>query len=352
MITGINYEELNKQNILNKISEYDIYKFYIGHNFELGKPFSSPLRDDKNPSFNIYKPKVGYTNNLYFKDFGGESGNVFDFVCDLHKIPRNLAKACFIINKDFKLGLVNNPSLIYTKNNTFDNFIRTNKIKKRNSPIIEIKYKHPEIFDIEYWAKGNISTDTLKLFNVYCAEEIWLKNDEGPFKLMMKHKKENPIYVYPFNQRFKIYRPFAKVDNNEIKWLSNINSFDIQGLNQLRYQKDYLIITKSLKDVMCLYELGYDAIAPHSEGSYIPEEIMNDLKKHYKHFIVFYDNDDPGVKASRKLTELFNLHYFNIPKIYLEKYGIKDSYDFISIIGSELLVKMITSKLINLKIKP
>jgi hypothetical protein len=40
----------------------------------------------------------------------------------------------------------------------------------------------------------------------------------------------------------------------------------LQGLEQLRYESNLLIITKSKKDVMVYDLLEYESVAPHSES--------------------------------------------------------------------------------------
>ena len=40
--------------ILSKVTEYDIYSAYIG-NFKVGMIYNSPFRQDKNPSFGLFR---------------------------------------------------------------------------------------------------------------------------------------------------------------------------------------------------------------------------------------------------------------------------------------------------------
>ena len=56
---------------------------------------------------------------------------------------------------------------------------------------------------------------------------------------------------------------------------------------------DYLVITKSLKDCMCLYEYGIPAIAPNSENLFITDKQYQKLKQKYRKIFLFYDNDLP-----------------------------------------------------------
>ena len=46
---------------------------------------------------------------------------------------------------------------------------------------------------------------------------------------------------------------------------------------------DSVVITKSLKDVMCLYEYGISAIAPCSENMFLTDSQYEKLKNRFKH---------------------------------------------------------------------
>lgn len=68
---------------------------------------------------------------------------------------------------------------------------------------------------------------------------------------------------------------------------------------------DFIVITKSLKDVMCLYEYGIPAIAPCSENQFLTKDQYNRLLAHYDRIYLFFDNDLPGVSNMRKLKKQF-----------------------------------------------
>lgn len=58
---------------------------------------------------------------------------------------------------------------------------------------------------------------------------------------------------------------------------------------------DLLVITKSLKDVMCLYEYGITAIAPCSENEFLTDTQYQKVKSKFKHITLLWDNDYAGV---------------------------------------------------------
>jgi len=94
-------------------------------------------------------------------------------------------------------------------------------------------------------------------------------------------------YAFKFKDRYKIYAPYDK----ENKWLSNTRKTDIQGYSQLPTKGERLIITSSLKDVMCLNAAGYHSIALQSEMEVPDEKLISKLKDRFKTIEILYDND-------------------------------------------------------------
>lgn len=72
-----------------------------------------------------------------------------------------------------------------------------------------------------------------------------------------------------------------------------------------RVTKDFLVITKSLKDVMALYEFDIPAIAPCSENLFVTEAQYNRLKNKFKKIFLLYDLDIPGVQAAKRIKKQF-----------------------------------------------
>ena len=75
------------------------------------------------------------------------------------------------------------------------------------------------------------------------------------------------IYGYydKMGEIYKIYQPKQK----SLKFIK-VKSH-LQGLDQLKYNKDFLIICSSLKDALCVlsFNFGLEAIAPDSENTMI-----------------------------------------------------------------------------------
>jgi hypothetical protein len=69
-----------RQAILSRVTQYEIYSYYLGHAFQIGVTFKSPFREDASPSFNIYRNPQN--NDLLHKDFGDPRfvGDCFSFI--------------------------------------------------------------------------------------------------------------------------------------------------------------------------------------------------------------------------------------------------------------------------------
>ena len=285
--------------ILSKVTEYDIYAKYIGQ-FKVGMIYNSPFRKDKNPSFVIYYSKR--TKQLLFKDHGtGECGNVIKFVSLFTgKTEYNDILSDIVDN----LNITNNTKLVSSK-----------KYIPSTETVIGVVRQEFTDVDINYWKQFNISINTLKKFNVNSIK-YYLCNRivKGTYK------RENPMYAYKVYNNFKIYRPLA---DKYTKWRNNLTDYDIQGYEQLPQKGDILFITKSMKDVMCLHEMGYPAVSPSSESTFLPKDVLEQLKTRFKRIIILFDRDVAGVKRSRKLSRETGLEAIFINK----KFKAKDVSD-------------------------
>lgn len=285
--------------ILSKVTEYDIYAKYIGQ-FKVGMIYNSPFRKDKNPSFGIYYSKR--TKQLLFKDHGtGECGNVIKFVSLFTSKTEYNDILSDIVDK---LNITNNTKLVSSKQ----------YIPPTETVIGVVRQEFTDV-DINYWKQFNISINTLKKFNVNSIK-YYLCN--GIVK--GTYKRENPMYAYKVYNNFKIYRPLA---DKYTKWRNNLTDYDIQGYEQLPQKGDILFITKSMKDVMCLHEMGYPAVSPSSESTFLPKDVLEQLKTRFKRIIILFDRDTAGVKRSRKLSRETGLEAMFINK----KFKAKDVSD-------------------------
>lgn len=305
-----------KEAILKRVTEYEIYSFYLGHAFQIGIPFSSPFRKDPNPSFGVFQSK--YYNGLLHKDQGDARyvGNCFSFVSQLYN-NISYKEALQLVQRDMYLGKLRRY-LSYSERKPTE---KTTKLSK----LIQFEpNSNFTNFERKYWDDIGLTKEWLKFFNIHKTNRLFINGVET-----WTSTTSNPIFIYKIFDKMKCYRPFEK--NKSWKWLSNTSRYDIQGWEQLPENNDEetLIITKSLKDVAVLRTLGYLAIAPPAESVLIPPAAMKLLRDQYniKKFILLYDRDHGGMVGARKMFIKYRGEY-NISFKFLDKSIPKDISDF------------------------
>lgn len=264
-------------------------------------------------------------DRYFFKDFSTDiGGDSTFFVSKIFSISKGEA-----INKiitDYKAHLSNKG------------YSNTPTIKQRSSYALEsYDTRGWTQRDADYWLEYGIDSYILEEYNVKPLSSFtFSKNEDGEYSIFTTQK----AYVYGYfrsdNTLYKIYQPY----NKEKKFMKLATY--IQGMDQLKFDQDTLIIASSLKDGMCLKKLKYpiEFIAPDSEGSVIRSEIISYLKSRYKKIICMFDNDTAGINAMKKYKELYDLPSVILP---MEK----DVSDSVKKHGQKL-VKRILTPLLNL----
>ena len=293
---------MSLRDLLDKLDDYTIYSYYLG-SFKPGKLMNSPLRsDDKMPSFAIFPSKTG---GLLFKDHGtGESGNALKFI----KLYKGIQTRNELERELLRIVRLSNPtSNVATVTRTYT--------PRGDTDIGIVRQPFTEV-DKKYWKQFHISIDTLKKFNVFSIKYFLCNR-----VVRGTYKEDSPMYAYKVYDKFKIYRPLA---SKYTKWRTNLTNRYVQGLAELPQEGgNLLIITKSLKDVMCLYEMGFSAIAASSETTFIPEDILQSLRSKWNHVVILYDRDRTGMLKSRDYNKRYKLDCIFVHK----KFKAKDISD-------------------------
>tara|TARA_R100001086_G_scaffold198857_1_gene115148 strand:- start:3227 stop:4192 length:966 start_codon:yes stop_codon:yes gene_type:complete len=287
---------LSGPSILSKIDSFTLFCYYLDYSPEIHQRYISPLRDDDtNESFALFEARDG---TFKYHDFGtGETGDVFALVAGLYGCTYQEALAK--VNSDFGLGFNGEKP-------------KDLQIQKR-IPVIKPKRKLQVTTKKtlsnrgkRYWDQYHITQSVLDLYNV--REVEWLHFDDKSFM------PSSLAFDYRIGNYHKIYQPY----NSKYKFISSYPRTYVEGFLQLKYKSDTLIITKSLKDVMCLYILGWEAISPKSENTPISDFILNKLKSKYKYIYLLFDNDNAGKLGANR---------YDFPEIYMK--SAKDISDVI-----------------------
>lgn len=321
-------EPLTKENIFKRISSYDIFRTYCDNFVEVGAMFKSELREDSNPSCCISFIK----GDLLYKDFGEDSYRSIDYVCRKYNItyPEALQK----INEDFNLGLGGTATVSKKYDYKIPKIGGKPAFSEKKPTIIKIKTRKWNTADKNFWYKRYyITSKTLELFDVKPISHFWINDDmfiadECSYSYDFYWNSTKDIFYR------KIYQPYSQ----KLKWVSN-GGKAVQGEGVLPNKGNLLIITKSLKDVIVMYNLGFTAISPVSETSFLPSSYFLKQGKRFEKIILFFDSDDTGLKKAQEFSQKFNIDYKYIPL----EYNIKDISDFIEKRGIEESKELLTN---------
>ena len=315
--------KVTRELLLSKNSQETYFEHYLGVPVKKGL-FRSPsvIRSDANPTCSFYKNK---NNILMYKDFAGPT---FDFIgCVMYLFNCNYYNALRIIAHDFNIIPIadiprNPPKIQYT--NTV--------LEKTSKSRIEVELKEFSEKELKWWEGFGVSKNTLKKFQVYSIKSIFLN---GVY--FSSSSESSPIYGYyggTVSDGTELWRLYMPTKRN-YRFLSNWSQEMIQGSKQLPKSGEFVVITKSMKDVMSLYEFGITAIAPNSENLFLTEPQYNKIKSRFNQVYLLYDRDLPGVKSANKIRKKFKeVKVLLTPKTkdfsdYVKKYGIMKTFKLV-----------------------
>ena len=324
--------KITKDFILSKVNQESIMQHYTNNDVNSKKLFTSCLRNDHKVTVGYYKSKSGI---LYMHDFAtNEHLDCWNVVMRLFNC--NYYEALNIIAKDF--NLINGEH----KESTFKIIP---EIKETQSAKIQVQIKCYTEKELEWWSQYGIDKKLLKKYHVYSLQHVFLNGE-----LKFTSSEQCPIYGYYFGKdknredKFKIYFPLKK----DYRFIGNLTQKILQGYKQLRESSDLLIINKSMKDTIACRVLGYDSVSPNSETTFPNEKQIEEFKKRFKHILIVFDNDKPGLHNLWLVRKRYpELNYFWIPK----SLGAKDLTDLIKLKGLEEVKKLVNQFMSNYKFK-
>ena len=251
-------DHLSRDVILSKITEYDIFRYYCSPFKELNTKFCSDLRMDKTPTVSIIK----WNNKLLYKDFGYEEHTLDCFAYIQTKYNVKFFDCLRIIDTDFNLKLASKKDAIaFTKG--YLGYKYNKIIEDKKVVVIKKKKRSWNKKDKDFWTKYGIDKKILNKFEVEPLDYYWVNYS--------RFKCNSITYSYKIGDKYKIYAPYC-----DVKWTSNTSKRHVQGFQQLPNKGDIIIITSSLKDVMCLFALEYYSIALQSEMQMPEEDMINE----------------------------------------------------------------------------
>lgn len=316
--------KITKEFLLSKNNEETYMTYYLGIPVKKGL-FKSPLRSDNHVTCSFFRGKSG---NLYFKDFASGKCLTFEGVV-MEKYGCNYSTALKIIANDFG----------YTHNSTQKKTVKIQpKFEEEKQTFIQVEIKDFTESELKWWNSFGITKDILNKFKVFSCKTVFLNGN-----IYAQSAQHSPIYGYYFGKKenieqWRIYMPKRK----EFRFIGNVSTKTIQGYKQLPKNGKLVVITKSMKDVICLYSLGISAIAPNSETQFVTDKVLEELKQRFKYVALLYDNDLTGVRFTNKIRKQ---HPELIVTLIPRNTGAKDISDYYHMYGKEKTHELIKSSI-------
>lgn len=328
---------ITKDYILKRVSEEEIFRRYLGIAPDYTNTFCNPLREDTSPGCGFYVDKF---DRIKFKDHS------WGFNWDCFNVVEYLYKTDF---KGAMIRVATDFGLLETGGHVVD-VVAQRIIRKKDKLGLRIKKRDWVKIDKEIWFDRYYQTrNDLHFHDTFPISHAWYERNGilEPFYDFSKSPNQ-PGYAYCFGGfDYKLYFPLQQKDKKFRQSRGDI----IQGLNQLPETGHILIITKSMKDVMCINKLGKDlgiyAIAPMSETQMINVDLVENLKTRFDYIFTLFDFDRAGILLKQKYEREFDIPFFFFGPSYrggkfsVINGGIKDFADHLHIRRKEETIALI-----------
>ena len=338
-----NLFELTPDQILQKITQQQIFEFVLKKQFNFADRYLSPFRDDKKPGCRFEQRPDG---TIVFVDFGERFRNPtkthrssFRMVMDAHNVT--LQGAMKILCEHFNISTNKEDYQIL-------NVIQYERVEKSFLPMT-YEAKPFAKSDVTYWSGFLIKLEHLLEDHSYAVKRFTVLK-EGKLKVINIYQY---CYVFDFIDRVKFYQPFK----DKYRFITNCDENNIGNFDNLPISGEELIIQKAYKDHRILRNLdwGLNVVWFQNEGCVPDMEILIGLVNRFNLITIFFDNDEDGIMAALKIHAVFNsirqgcCRIVHLPIFLSHKLTWKDVGEFINKEGKQDLITVLKQIGINEK---
>ena len=306
--------DLTKEFILETIPQEELFQYY-GHIHPDQGVVRNPLRADSTPSCKF----SWYNGRLWLRDWT-ETHPMDCFTLVQRMNGCNFQGALEIIARDFGPHSERKIEL-------------SEQMKsKRRKKEIQVKRGEFSASDYRWMRKYLLNPDICRFFNIHHIDNVWL---DGVLKYSSTYSDPALGYYFGSNedqQRWKIY--FYLRQKPLVRFIANTSR--INGWIQLPEKGDILLLTKSLKDVACLYRFGLTAVAMQGESTIPYPRIIDELTSRFSIIYSLYDYDPAGIESAGILHKEYGIPSLFLTPEYLgpDDYP-KDFSDYVAAHGKE-----------------
>lgn len=286
---------------LSSVPREWVFEYYLGIPDKL-QGQEVRIKSIWNPTENVPSMYVYYIkaeSKYKFKDFSsGKGGDGVALVLEKFNLATR-SEAARKIMRDYEEFISKNPA------ETTREYVEHFKYEVTGYSIREWTTS-----DEAFWTQYRIGSDMLGRYCVRPLENFTMQKKElgGGVKEIVIARSRLYGFFRLDGTLYKIYQP-GNPDHKFIK----VQSF-IQGSEQLAYSTQVLIITKALKDIMCVNRMGLpvELAAPDSENTMIPPYIIQVWKSRYPYICTLFDNDSAGIKAMKRYEKEYGIPYVHL----------------------------------------
>lgn len=295
--------------------QLDVWKWILKANVDLGDKFCNPFRSDKHGDCYLeeFKGIIRLVDWPDYHNYGAtlHGSSCLDIIQKMHSCNfKEALQIAFYECLESKLQ--------YLKPLTFVN--KTN-VNKSIGFFIEEETRNWSKKDLLFWTeKTGITVKDLEEEKCFPVKEFWYTSKQGRY---VKDVPKTETYINLIDGKKKIYQPETRF------WLTNFTNKHIGGYSEFYFeigQPKILFLTKNLKSYLCIKNLVYNSRYTPNEGMLLEEDFINKINNQFDYVFILFDNDNAGIKASKKLEkqwfEVTNNNKAiscNFPTKYLEK---------------------------------
>lgn len=286
MVIGQTYPSVTAREILDRCGETTILARYFGVT-SLPCCISSPLREDRRPSFQLYLSSGGHVR---FVDYAtGERGSLLDLLCRCWRCTIRQALAAVY-------SMVAAPA---AAGNRLAGSAPPVKVSAERSGL-KVAVRPWRQYDFDYWASYGVGRRWLLYADIHpVSHEIIVKDGR-------QYTFSCDKYAYVFVERkdgrvqLKLYQPFNTAG---FKWRSKMGRSVIGLWTKIPERGDRVVICSSLKDALCLCaNLRIPTLCLQGETCGMSGSAVSELRRRYGKVFISFDTDAPGLKDGERLA--------------------------------------------------
>ncbi len=283
------------------VDHWQVFEHFLGTAIRPKQLMLSPFRDERHPSFGIFRGRDGVVR---YKDFAEEGGDIYAYIQRAHKVTFQEA----VKQVALKLGIEAHHTPLPARTTP------TIRVKPMARATTWFDGREWNRNDREYWeGKFNIPIALLQKNNVHGCKTFYLRNGQGR-ETTYHHSEEDPFYVYRIGTHHKLYRP--KAPDKKLRFIGNTTSEDIFGSHPP--VKLPVVITGGQKDALTAmawflcraYSMNAENILPTNEQ-------MMWMMKDATRVFVLYDGDATGIRYMNAMIR----DYPFVKPIWIQEYS-------------------------------